>query len=199
MTELINLNPIIIKELSTIAYNVVEINNYIDIIYNYINNPPIANYDKHHILPKSVFPKYKNLSKFAWNKVLLPYDIHLECHKILSNITDEISLKKAFWYMSNIPKYQEVNQFDVSYMDARKHVINDKIGKMVARDTMGKAVIVSNTDNRLLTNELVPLSKGKISVKDKHGATFQVNNEDPRYLSGELVGVANGTDRKSVV
>lgn len=39
--------------------------------------------DKHHILTRSLFPKYKNFSAHPWNKVVLPYSQHVLAHGYL--------------------------------------------------------------------------------------------------------------------
>ena len=42
--------------------------------------------EKHHILPKSLFPEYENFSRFGWNSISLTYFQHLIAHSFLSKI-----------------------------------------------------------------------------------------------------------------
>ena len=41
------------------------------------------NKELHHILPKSLFPEYKNLKAFEWNSVYLTFKEHYICHRLL--------------------------------------------------------------------------------------------------------------------
>ena len=47
------------------------------------SNPDYTYYENHHILPKSIFPEYKNLRTNKWNSVLLTAREHFICHILL--------------------------------------------------------------------------------------------------------------------
>lgn len=74
----------------------------------YINHCKIANKwlsknfytEKHHILPKSIWPEYKNLNRCKWNLIKLTRYQHLVAHSILSNIFDK--MKYAYRLMMGI-------------------------------------------------------------------------------------------------
>lgn len=187
------INPCVIDHLRSITHDISGLFKYLDIVEYYLINPPKTNYEKHHILPKSEFPEYRNLTTSQWNKVYLPYTVHLECHKILSDITNSLKLKKAFWYMSNISRYNPDGDFDSSYHEAKESVIKSKIGKMVAKDEFGKTHLIDTSDPRFIDGSLTPNARGKITVKNTAGETFQVDRTDPRFIDGELVGVTHGT------
>ena len=40
--------------------------------------------EKHHILPASIFPEFKDLNKYKWNKAILSYRAHIISHYILA-------------------------------------------------------------------------------------------------------------------
>ena len=50
----------------------------------------IIYYENHHILPKSIFTEYKNLSGNKWNSVLLTPREHYICHLLLFKMFKEI-------------------------------------------------------------------------------------------------------------
>lgn len=64
------------------------------------NNNNDVYYETHHILPKSVFPEYKNLKKHPWNSVRLTPREHFICHWLLTKMfssTRKIKqMQKAF-------------------------------------------------------------------------------------------------------
>lgn len=69
---------------------------------------------------------------------------------------------------------------------------NAHINKASVMDIFGNKSRVDVNDPRLLSKELVGITKGKRVVKDKDGNTFQVSTNDPRFKSGELVGHTKG-------
>lgn len=65
-------------------------------------------------------------------------------------------------------------------------------GKVVVKDTDNNIFLISKTDPRYLSGELVSNLKGKIIAKDKNNHIIQIDKNDPRYLSGELFGHTKG-------
>jgi hypothetical protein len=53
-------------------------------------------FEAHHILPKSLFPDYKNLRHHPWNGVLLTAREHFICHRLLVKMTTG-KAKQAMW------------------------------------------------------------------------------------------------------
>ena len=49
--------------------------------------------EKHHILPRSIFPEYKNFKKFSWNKVLLTERENKIAHKILAKVFIDVDAR----------------------------------------------------------------------------------------------------------
>lgn len=55
-------------------------------------------YERHHILPKSIFPEFENLKNFPWNGVLLTPREHFICHLLLTRMFDDITqMMKMQW------------------------------------------------------------------------------------------------------
>jgi len=66
---------------------------YIKFINYYIENNTNENYEKHHILPRKLFPEY---IKSEWNLVKLPYRAHYLAHYMLAKI-----FGSSMWYAFN--------------------------------------------------------------------------------------------------
>lgn len=108
-----------------IIFNQTFLNNkYSNCYYNIINNALQENrkkiskkdrsfiyYEKHHIIPKSIKPEFKNLITNTWNKVLLTPKEHFICHLLLTKMTtgkDKNKMVYALWGMQNQSnKYQQ--------------------------------------------------------------------------------------------
>ena len=56
---------------------------------------------RHHILPRSLYPEYENLSLNKWNEVILSHSDHLYAHYLLSYIFGG-SMSRAFYFMCNL-------------------------------------------------------------------------------------------------
>lgn len=72
------------------------------------NHRDYVPYTRHHILPKSIFPKYKNLKEHPKNSVLLTAKEHFICHRLLTKFTKGqalYSMRHAIFFMSVIKKH----------------------------------------------------------------------------------------------
>ncbi len=67
---------------------------YFSIITNARVRTTSDNTEYHHILPKSIWPKYANLRKYPLNGVNLTYREHFICHWLLTKMTKH---KKKAW------------------------------------------------------------------------------------------------------
>lgn len=80
-------------------------------------------YEKHHILPKSLFPRWKNKDS---NLVLLTPREHYFCHQLLLKIYNCREMFFAFYIMSNkynltsSKQYEEAKNYFRSYLKDRK-------------------------------------------------------------------------------
>lgn len=73
-------------------------------------------FEKHHILPKSIFPKYKDLKEYSWNSILLTPKEHFICHiliwkhyKKIECIREERKMSKALRMMNYNGEYNSNN------------------------------------------------------------------------------------------
>jgi NUMOD3 motif len=69
---------------------------------------PQGAYDKHHILPVSMFPEFKSFRRFPWNRIDLRPADHLLAHYYLYRaLPGEGGARKAFIAMTNL-RYREL-------------------------------------------------------------------------------------------
>lgn len=74
-------------------------------------------YESHHILPKSIFPLWKNKKS---NKVLLTAREHFFCHQLLTKIFPSYEMICALFYMCNGNKYQRKECSSREYENIKK-------------------------------------------------------------------------------
>lgn len=77
-------------------------------------------YESHHILPKSIFPLWKNKKS---NKVLLTAREHFFCHQLLTKIFPSYEMICALFYMCNGNKYQRKECSSREYENIKKDYI----------------------------------------------------------------------------
>jgi len=88
--------------LSSAPHNTHHLNRYIKFIeqcieFNSCNQPTY--FEGHHICPKSMFPKYKSLSKNLWNRADLTPRQHFIAHHMLAMIYSNRQMISAFFRM----------------------------------------------------------------------------------------------------
>lgn len=64
--------------------------------------------EHHHILPKSIFPEYKNLRKYSWNGVFLSYQEHYESHELLCLAIKDYKVFKSLEATRNKNRFGEI-------------------------------------------------------------------------------------------
>ena len=175
---------------------------YINLINNNDVIPDTIYTEKHHILPKSMFPE--NLHD-EWNIVILTYEQHIKAHEYLANMYNTLSMKRAFKMMLRYNPEERKNHanFLKDLYSGDKNPaclpgVGDKISKSktgVPRPDMnGKRYFGASDDN--IERGIKSMSKklkGTVVVKDKNNVMSRVSVNDPRYISKELIPNACGT------
>lgn len=96
--------------------------------------------EKHHILPKSLFPEFTNLKKYDWNMRQLTYVEHLESHKLLyHSLKHKKEMTYAFWLMATIHKNLSSEEYEFLKNDVilkikeyrARHHIKEKYSRMM--------------------------------------------------------------------
>jgi hypothetical protein len=95
-------------------YNENSLKQYLELIQNTVLNEN-EYFEKHHILPKSMFPEFKNEN---WNIIKLSYSNHKLAHKLLYEIYQTDSMKAAYLLMNgidiNVAQLSEIKEINLS-------------------------------------------------------------------------------------
>lgn len=76
-------------------------------------------FERHHICPKTMFPKYKCFIINPWNLAKLTPRQHFIAHIILWKAFPKSSCVNALWFMSN-GQWKEFNKYSIIYENLRK-------------------------------------------------------------------------------
>lgn len=134
--------------------------------------------ESHHICPKSLFPEYKSLKKFEWNKVLLTPRQHFIAHLILSKALPSKDMRSAIYFMSHIKRYD----FNIK--------TNSKLYSEIKLDNYSKK------KSKITKNKMSKSRSGKVSCKDKDG-NFHLVEKEIFEQNKNLVGVNKGNSFES--
>lgn len=131
-------------------YKMVIINRYINLIRNTSKNINIKKFEssnkiprkhcikteRHHILPKSIFPQYKLFSKFPWNEAILTLKEHFIAHIMLHHIfKGKMSL--ALLRMSHsLGKSRLYEACMLEYRNSDEQIKNAKLGASALNEKM---------------------------------------------------------------
>lgn len=157
--------------------NSVHIKNieYLDIYVKYISDnstTPQLNCEAHHILPKSMFPEYKNFKKYSWNRCNLSAASHLYAHWLLYKLYDNKEMTHAFRMMVE-------RKIDITTLTESDIILISK-----------EYEIAKLKSNEYLSN----LIKSKIRITNGvHDMYIDKNSEIPYgYRIGRIPAIAKG-------
>lgn len=107
----------------------------------------------HHILLKSIWPEYENLSEHPWNGIHLTYEHHYIAHSMLANATDNKSAVYAWWQM-NSGNINYKNHDGIALCSSKYAELREKHYNLVSKSQTEK-----NKDPKLIKKRLNTLSK----------------------------------------
>lgn len=154
------------------------INRYMRLMSNTYNLTAYT--EKHHILPKSMYPDYQNLK---WNKVVIPARVHYLAHWMLSKILGGTQWF-AFNQMKRILPKNIMFKRSALYTMSRVYIAEQS---RICNTGREKSIVDRTGISRRVKNTVV--------VRNVSGDLFRVNVSDSRYKSGELVYYATGSHR----
>lgn len=124
--------------------------------------------EKHHILPRALFPEFSNLNKNKWNQTTLTPENHYIAHAMLSESLNEPSMDYAWYAMNNKNFYDD--SAPIELIGPEKHTV------------------LLEKRNRAVSERM----KNKVTAKDLNtGKNVQVSKEE-FYSSDNLVGATIG-------
>lgn len=157
-----------------------NLHRYIRFISRRINRTMEKPYDKHHILPKSMFPEFKSEKD---NIVCLSMREHYIAHLLLYKIFRNRSMCFAIHrYMTSSVGFKNSRFFSQIESESR----NMKRGYANYEDINGVIHNLHKSDRRISSGEVKSIHKNKVCVKDDSGKIFKIDKHDPRLKSGEL-------------
>jgi len=144
-------------------------------------NPNYKYYERHHILPKSLFPQYKDFNKqFKWNKVLLTAKEHILAHILLMKHYKEINYKNGLYKTSwgfiatvgdNFKYKKYCNNMELGGKVTAKNIITGEVVKVDIDDFKNNDNLVGHTKGtlpvlNLLTNKIIVVTMEEFSSDD---------------------------------
>lgn len=133
---------------------------YQKLIKIFMDQEKTSDTESHHILPKSIFPEFKNEK---WNIVNLPLRVHYLSHYLLYRMTEHPKMAMAF------------NMMGCYRLKSRLYVIHrEKILSLIGRDVKGKRWWHNpETGERIYTRDNPPEGFVKGSGDSSNGKRFK--------------------------
>ena len=186
-----------------------SLNEYLQLVKEYSNKEISEDIycEKHHICPRSMFVEYK---KSLWNIVKVPYDIHVEFHRLLCLIYQNCSCKRAYAFilhnkLDDKLKFMTSGAFAGDKNPSKRPEVRAKISKAnkgkKRPDMYGKKYFGSSEEAYLKGIEaMTEKLTGTVIVRDVNDSEnklFRVSVNDPKYKSGEYVSFNLGVTREN--
>lgn len=161
---------------------------------NSVNEPGYT--EKHHILPKELYPEYKSFKKHPLNCAILTYRQHIIAHWILWKAFDSPNQAKAFFMMCNmdhkIPSRKTTHLYAVSRSVLKACA---RTGYCGYTDPQGNKHYTRIDDPRVLSGELKHHQSGKAYYRDSSNNILWLDCDDERVASGEVVHINLGVKK----
>lgn len=90
-------------------------------------------YERHHIFPKSLFPKYSNLKKHSWNGVLFTGREHYVAHLLLIKMTSGTARRKMVFAL----KAMRMNKFNARHSSKMYEFYKKEISRAISDNNTG--------------------------------------------------------------
>jgi hypothetical protein len=133
-------------------------------------HPNYVYYEKHHIFPSALFPRYAKLSLHKWNGVLLTAREHFICHWLLSRmLPDSETMNYALWMLMTVKNKHtairyKVNSHTYQLLKTRLAITFSKqhIGRKMSEETKRK---ISETRKRKIREGTLKVNENKEKYK----------------------------------
>ena len=164
-------------------------------------------FESHHILPQSIFPRYKNKKRNPWNIVLLTPKEHYICHALLTKmcliLRHRFCMMKAFSAM-NIATKDQRRYNGILYQYNRKSIIKWNSEKTILTeiDTDKERHVHHTMVEEMLSTGLFRRGRS-ISTKERTKNTLATIDKTVMYstdragkISAKLTGKSKSTETK---
>ena len=135
-------------------YKLIVLNRYIKLIEKRVHNLEVKKYEesiglpfrqrtkfeRHHILPKSIFPEYKSFIKFEWNSAYLTlkehYITHLMLYYIFKGKMTFALMHMCKGYKDNVGRSRLYEQCRAEYFNSDEFMQNSVKGAQIVADKL---------------------------------------------------------------
>lgn len=177
---------------SGFEYNEFYVDRYLSFIDSCVADGSV---ERHHILPKSMFPQY--ITNIDNIKPLTPRQ-HFIAHLMLRKVFPKShEMQRASWYMVNTRDvkcnsrmYESIRSQNAEL--SAKQMSDAMSGKTTYKDTDGNRYHLSTDDPMITELRLVHISTGMSAFKDSHDNRYYLHVDDPMITELGLVHVLYG-------
>lgn len=171
---------------------------YLQDYFDFLNqcqvNELTDNYEKHHILPRSLFPE---LTKNRSNIIKLKPRDHFLAHYHLARLIKEKETIFAFNQMKRVlKKYESVIQ-DVESLSMLYEEFKLELSCIISKQNTGWFEKLTEDEKASFRNSISERTKGKVPVKYPDGTTCLIDKSHADYISGLVKQIHVGTKRSN--
>lgn len=138
----------------------------------------------HHILPKSMWFEYSNLTRHRWNGVLLSEREHFIAHWMLYRAFNNKETQRAVWLMSHVNGVKVTSKQHEKLRESLRAESSNLMsktmkGKSTFKDSEGNHYHTSTSDPIINERGLVHISSGMSNFKDSDNNIYHLRTDDP--------------------
>lgn len=192
-----------ITNLKKISNDFNKIKKYLDFIKDHKLKEYSKNSERHHILPKSVFPEFNDYNKYPENFAVLSIVDHYICHSMLADMSEEQSLIFAWNAMNSKTSKLKKIKLSKSLKTEEYEKLKLKAREKMSEANKGWTVITENGKNIRIRSKDYDRKKYKTPFNGRVCVTIKSTNEkkwintsdyDPEIHSFHTAGKATYYD-----
>lgn len=170
--------------------------NYLQTYFSFLDqcslNELTEQYEKHHILPKSLFPQ---LSKNRNNIIKLKPRDHFLAHYHLAKLIKEKQTIFAFNQMKRVLKKYKSVISDVDSLSLLYEEFRTELSQIISEQNTNWFKKLPKEKQITIQKQMSLRSKGKVPVKYPNGKITSIDNTHPDYINGIAIPIQTGTKR----
>jgi hypothetical protein len=172
--------------------------NYIDSYFDFISKCSVdvltEYHEKHHILPRSLFPE---LIKDRSNIVPLKPRDHFLAHYYLAKLIKSKETVFAFNQMKRVLKKFKTAISDVDSLSLLYEEFRTELSQIISEQNKNWFDKLPEEKQIAVRNQMSKRFKGKVPVKWPDGTTGVIDNTHPDYINGIAIPIQTGTKRSA--
>lgn len=146
--------------------------------------------EKHHILPRSMWPEHATCS---WNTVRLSAYDHFICHWLLAKITDDRKMVFALNNMMRVLNTYVTDPDDIHHLAQLHSEFRERLAQEISAQNIGWFDKLDTIEQEKVRERSRKQGIGKIPCRRvSTGETAHLSVNDPRVVSGEYIHTSTG-------